>query len=153
MISNSDWMSTLFVSYRTNQIKIKVSLYSFKPCGIIIKSKLRLWYPKTILLIEKLSCSPQMIDNNFGSVQFDRKRKRKRILDVVRSEKITSINQLARRLKRHVKNSYQDLKLLYAYDFVSLKKRAERWLLPFHIIPGLKLPIGKTDPSLDRAVA
>jgi len=91
-----------------------------------------------------------MIDNNFDSVQFDRKRKR--ILDVVRSEKITSINQLARRLNRHVKNGCQDLKLLYAYDFVNLKKRAERWLLPFHI-PGLKLPIGKTDPSLDRAVA
>jgi len=92
-----------------------------------------------------------MIDNNFDSVQFDRKRKRKRILDVVRSEKITSINQLARRLNRHVKNGYQDLKLLYAYGFVSLKKMAERWFLPFHI-PGLKLPIGKTDASLDRAL-
>ena len=77
-----------------------------------------------------------MIDNNFDSVQFDRERKR--ILDVVRSEKITSINQLARRLKRNVKNGYQDLKLLYAYGFVNLKKRAESWLLPFHI-PGLKL--------------
>jgi len=44
-----------------------------------------------------------MIDNNFDSVQFNRKRKR--ILDVVRSEKITSINQLARRLKRNVKIS------------------------------------------------
>ena len=68
-----------------------------------------------------------MIDNNFDSVQFDRKRKR--ILDVVRSEKITSINQLARRLNRHVKNGCQDLKLLYAYDFVNLKKEGRKVVL------------------------
>ena len=66
-----------------------------------------------------------MIDNNFDSVQFDRKR----ILDIVRSEKITSINQLARRLNRNVKNVHQDLKLLYAYDFVNLKKEGRKVVL------------------------
>jgi len=94
-----------------------------------------------------------MIDNNFDSVQFDRERKR--ILDVVRSEKITSINQLARRLKRNVKNGYQDLKLLYAYGFVNLKKDGRKVVLtvPYNTRLKIEIPIGKTDSSLDRAVA
>jgi len=93
-----------------------------------------------------------MIDNNFDSVQFNRKRKR--ILDVVRSEKITSINQLARRLNRNVKNGYQDLKLLYAYGFVNLKKDGRKVVrtVPYTRLK-IEIPIGKTDSSLDRAVA
>lgn len=91
-----------------------------------------------------------MIDNNFDSVQFDRKR----ILDVVRSEKITSINQLARRLNRNVKNVHQDLKLLYAYDFVNLKKEGRKVVrtVPYTRLK-IEIPIGKTDSSLDRTVA
>ena len=91
-----------------------------------------------------------MIDNNFDSVQFDRKR----ILDVVRSEKITSINQLARRLNRNVKNVHQDLKLLYAYGFVNLKKEGRKVALtvPYNTRLKIEIPIGKTDASLDRAL-
>ena len=86
-----------------------------------------------------------MIDNNFDSVQFNRKRKR--ILDVVRSEKITSINQLARRLKRHVKNSYQDLKLLYAYDFVNLKKEGRKVALTVPYNTRLKIAHRENRPQ------
>ena len=65
-----------------------------------------------------------MIDNNFDSVQFDRKEKEYWMLSG--RKKITAINQLARRLNRHVKNGCQDLKLLYAYDFVNLKKEGRK---------------------------
>jgi len=91
-----------------------------------------------------------MIDNNFDSVQFDRKRKR--ILDVVRSEKITSINQLARRLNRHVK-WLPGFKITLCLWLCEFKKDGRKVVLtvPYTRLK-IEIPIGKTDASLDRAL-
>jgi len=69
-------------------------------------------------------------------------------------KKITSINQLARRLNRNVKNVHQDLQLLYAYGFVNLKKEDRKVVrtVPYTRLK-IEIPIGKTDFSLDRTVA
>ena len=86
-----------------------------------------------------------MIDNNFDSVQFDRKEKEYWMLSG--RKKITAINQLARRLNRHVKNGCQDLKLLYAYDFVNLKKEGRKVALTVPYNTRLKIAHRENRPQ------
>ena len=44
--------------------------------------------------------------------------------------KIESINDLARKLKRNVKNVHQDLQVLRKLGFVEFKKRGKRNIVP-----------------------
>jgi predicted transcriptional regulator len=69
---------------------------------------------------------------------------RKRMLDVIRSTKITSINHLAKCLGRDVKNVHRDLKLLDAYGFVELKREGRRIVpvVPYSRLE-VEIPIGK----------
>jgi predicted transcriptional regulator len=59
--------------------------------------------------------------------------KRLELLDFIGAEPVTSINDLAEKLGRNVKNVYNDLKILERIGFIALRKE-ERRMVPEQIV-------------------
>ena len=67
--------------------------------------------------------------------------KRIELLYSLASIQTESINKLAQKTKRNVKNVYQDLKVLQSLEFVSLRKRGKRNIIPETLVEEITLLI------------
>lgn len=67
--------------------------------------------------------------------------KRLELLDFLGAEPVSSINDLAEKMKRNVKNVYNDLKLLEKLGFISLRKEG-RSLVPEQIVFEINILLG-----------
>ena len=67
--------------------------------------------------------------------------RRLELLDYLGNEPVSSINDLAERLRRDVKNVYQDLKILERLGFVSLRKEG-RSIVPEQIVYEITILLG-----------
>ena len=67
--------------------------------------------------------------------------KRIELLYSLASLRADSINKLAQKIRRNVKNVYQDLKALQSLGFVSLRKRGRRNIIPETLVEELTLLI------------
>lgn len=67
--------------------------------------------------------------------------KRLELLYSLASLRPESINDLARKMKRNVKNVYQDLKVLKTLGFVTFKKRGKRNIVPETLVEEITLLI------------
>ena len=67
--------------------------------------------------------------------------RRLELLDYLGNEPVSSINDLAEKLRRDVKNVYQDLKILERLGFVSLRKEG-RSIVPEQIVYEITILLG-----------
>ncbi len=67
--------------------------------------------------------------------------KRIELLYSLASLRAESINKLAQKIRRNVKNVYQDLKALQSLGFVSFRKRGKRNILPETLVEEITLLI------------
>lgn len=67
--------------------------------------------------------------------------KRIELLYSLTSLRAESINKLAQKIRRNVKNVYQDLKALQSLGFVSLRKRGRRNVIPETLVEEITLLI------------
>jgi predicted component of type VI protein secretion system len=67
--------------------------------------------------------------------------KRIELLYLLAVLRVESINDLAQKIRRNVKNVYQDLKALSEFGFVKLNKRRERALVPETLVREITLLI------------
>jgi len=67
--------------------------------------------------------------------------KRLELLYSLASLRPESINDLARKTKRNIKNVYQDLKALKTLGFVTFKKRGKRNIVPETLVEEITLMI------------
>ena len=67
--------------------------------------------------------------------------KRLELLYSVASLHVESINELAQKTRRNVKNVYQDLKTLRTLGFVTLKKKGKRNIVPETLVEEITLLI------------
>jgi len=67
--------------------------------------------------------------------------KRIELLCSLASLRAESINKLAQKTRRNVKNVYQDLKVLQSLGFVSLRKRGRRNIIPETLVEEITLLI------------
>jgi DNA-binding transcriptional ArsR family regulator len=67
--------------------------------------------------------------------------KRLELLYSLASLRIESINELAQKTRRNVKNVYQDLKMLKSLGFVSFKKKGKRNIVPETLVEEIALLI------------
>lgn len=67
--------------------------------------------------------------------------KRLELLYSLASLRIESINELAQKTRRNVKNVYQDLKMLKSLGFVSFKKKGRRNIVPETLVEEIALLI------------
>ncbi len=67
--------------------------------------------------------------------------KRIQLLYSLASLRAESINKLAQKTKRNVKNVYQDLKALQSLGFVSLRKRGKKNIIPETLVEEITLLI------------
>ena len=68
--------------------------------------------------------------------------KRLELLYQLSALKVASINDLAHKLRRNVKNVYQDLKILHAYGFISFRKRGKKNKVPENLVEEITFLIG-----------